>query len=128
MGRLRVDRICGATARLVLASGRVVLDACHVADRPVSRLVGLLGTRRLADGEGLAIRPCASVHTFGMRYPIACAFVGADGRVLRVVDPLPPGRGARARGASWVVEAAAGTFGELTAGDLIELVPEPAAR
>lgn len=96
--------------------GNLVVARCHVADRWPARLVGLLGTADLADDEGLWLEPCSSVHTAGMRIPIACAFLDADGRVLRVVDPLPAWRHAAVRGARAVVEGRAGRFAGLAVG------------
>ena len=110
MGRLRVDRLAARACRLVDERGEVRFGRCHVASGVVARTVGLLGTASLEPDEALWIEPCASVHTLGMRFPLAVAFVAADGRVLRVVDPLPPWRAASARGARAVVEAAAGAF------------------
>jgi uncharacterized membrane protein (UPF0127 family) len=101
----------------------VVLARCHVADGWRSRLVGLLGTTDLAVDEGLWIAPCASVHTWGMRIAIACAFLDAHGRVLRVVDPLPKWRAASFRGAAVVLEAGAGALGTLRVGEVLRQVP-----
>lgn len=42
-------------------------------------LAGLLGTAAIAEGEGLWIVPCRSVHTLGMRYPVDVAFLDAQG-------------------------------------------------
>ncbi len=66
------------------------------------RIRGLLGTKTLADGEGLLISPCGAVHTVGMRYPLDLVFLDAKGRVVRTVADVPPGRlavsgGVRAR-------------------------------
>ena len=108
VSRFRVDRVCGAAAVVTDGAGDIVIERCFVADRPLARLVGLLGTPDLADGEGLWLEPCSSVHTAGMRIPIACAFLDGDGRVLRVVDPLPPWRHAAVRGARAVLETRAG--------------------
>ena len=101
----------------------VVLTRCHVADRWFARLVGLLGTADLAGGEALWIAPCASVHTGGMRMAIACAFLDAHGRVLRVVDPLPTWRAASFRGAAGVLETRAGALRTVRAGDVLRQVP-----
>lgn len=103
-----------------------MIPRCHVADRSLPRLVGLLGTPDLADGEGLWLEPCSSVHTAGMRIPIACAFLDAEGRVLRVVDPLPPWRHAAVRGARAVVEIRAGRLAGMAVGT--SLTRRPATK
>lgn len=43
-------------------------------------------------GEVLALLPCRSVHSFGMREAIDVAFIDRQGRVLKAVCALPPGR------------------------------------
>lgn len=101
----------------------VVLARCHVAGGWFSRLVGLLGTADLAVDEGLWIAPCASVHTWGMRIAIACAFLDANGQVLRVVDPLPARRAAAFRGAAIVLEARAGALRTVRVGDVLRQEP-----
>ena len=83
--------------------GTVVGDRVRTARTFLSRLVGLLGTAAIADGEGLWIVPCRSVHTLGMRYPIDVAFLDAGGVVVGILGGLPPNRVGRvfrdARGA-----------------------------
>lgn len=116
MGRLRVDRLCPPPGRLMTADGVVVAGRCHRAVTPLARLVGLLGTPDLGSDEALWLEPCASVHAVGLRAPVGCAFLDADGRVLRLVDPLPRGRIAVRRGARAVVECRAGVLAGLPPG------------
>jgi uncharacterized membrane protein (UPF0127 family) len=56
------------------------------------RMVGLLSTPSLAQGEGLWIERTSSIHMFFMRYPIDAVFIAADGRVTKVVENLKPWR------------------------------------
>lgn len=102
-------------------AGRCLIGRCHVADRPLARLVGLLATPDLAANEGVMLTPCASVHMVGMRRAIACVFLDADGRVMRVVDPFRPGRRASARGAAAVVEGPVGTFADVPVGAVLRV-------
>ena len=69
---------------------------------------GLLGRRGLEPGEGLLLRPAASVHTFFMRFAIDVVFLDREQRVLKVVERLGPWRTSGCRGARAVVELAAG--------------------
>ena len=116
MGRLRIDRLSRERTRVVTSDGPLIAR-CHLADRPLARLIGLLGTPDLAEDEGLWLEACRSVHTWGMRIAIAVAFLDADGSVVRVVDPMPPWRMAGGgRIATTVVEARAGRFAELRTG------------
>lgn len=119
MGRLRVDRLAGPPAVLATAGGVLVARRCYRAASWPARLTGLLATPDLAGDEALWLEPCASVHTLGMRVPIGCAFLDGEGRVLRVVDPLPARRAAAVRGARAVVECRAGILARIAIGDVL---------
>ena len=67
-------------------------ERARMASRARERLRGLLGSEGLSPGEGLILRPCWQVHTFGMRYPIDVLFLDAKGIVARVVLGMRPGR------------------------------------
>ena len=121
MGRLRIDRITGPPSLLVTDGGRVVCARCHRARTRRARLIGLLATPDLGPAEGLWIERCASVHGVGLRARIGCAFLDGEGRVLRVVDPLPRGGVAGVRGARAVVECAAGVLADVAPGDRLTL-------
>jgi uncharacterized membrane protein (UPF0127 family) len=109
VGRLRIDRLDPAPLPLAV-DGRLLAARCHVADRPLPRLVGLLGTSDLGRDEALWIDRCAAVHTALLRAPIGVAFVDGAGRVVRVVDPLPRNRAVACRGARAAVECRAGVL------------------
>ena len=92
------------TVRVVNRTREILLgDKVRTARTFLSRLVGLLGTAAIAEGEGLWIVPCRSVHTLGMRYPIDVAFLDARGIVVGILEGFPPNRVGRffrdARGA-----------------------------
>lgn len=119
MGILRIDRLAAACVPVTAADGRVVVARCHVAASWGARAAGLLFTPDLAPDEGVWLAPCSSVHAVALRARIGCAFLDADGRVLRVVDPLRRWRVAGARGARAVLEAPAGTLAGLTVGEVL---------
>ena len=75
---------------LTRADGSVVCEQCLVADSPLARMRGLLGREELPRGEGMLLRPAASVHTALMRFAIDVVFVSETGRVLKVVHSVPP--------------------------------------
>jgi hypothetical protein len=83
----------------------------RVADTFFSRLRGLLRTDGLATGEGLWIRPCNSIHSFGMRFEFDALFLGPDGKVVGLYERFLRNRISRvfwnARG---VLELPAGTI------------------
>jgi len=70
----------------------VVADKVELAASWTSRLKGLLGRDGLAEGEGLHIVPCNSIHMFFMRFSIDVAFLDAEGKVVRAVHAIKPWR------------------------------------
>lgn len=109
-------RITNATRGQILAAN------ARVADTFWRRLRGLLGTRQLAAGAGLVIRPCNSVHTVGMMYPIDVVFVDHQGAILRVIANLAACSAAVCRGSDYVIELPAGTLAatHTTSGDQLQ--------
>jgi uncharacterized membrane protein (UPF0127 family) len=80
----------------------------RVARGPFARMRGLIGRTALGPDEALLLRPCARVHTFGLRFAIDAVFCDAKGVVLSV-QTLRPGRFSKAvRGARSCLELAAG--------------------
>jgi len=99
---------------------RVIPHLCY-ATTFWQRLTGLLGTQSLPQGHGLLIKPCSSVHTFGMAYPIDVLFVDREHRIIKVVVGLSAGRVALAKGSDYVVELPIGTVEQTlcAVGDII---------
>jgi uncharacterized membrane protein (UPF0127 family) len=87
---------------------------CHelkIADRYVTRLVGLLNKRRLEPGAGLLIEPCSSIHTIGMAFPIDVVTLDRDYRVLGIWKDIRPWRVKVFRGDTYrVLELGSGTL------------------
>ena len=96
------------TARILDSSGRVVCDACELADSVPARLRGLLGRSSLEPGEGVLLRPAGSIHTAFMRFPIDAVFLDRELRVVSVRESLRTWRFAGQRGARAVLELPAG--------------------
>jgi uncharacterized membrane protein (UPF0127 family) len=94
-----------------LTRGCIIGDAVRVADRFIPRLRGLLRTAGLAEGEGLWISPCTSIHSFGMRFVFDALFLGPDGKVVGLYEHF---RRNRMSGVYWnargVLELPAGTI------------------
>jgi uncharacterized protein len=100
-------------ARLQALPRREVLGfAFPVAGGFRSRLLGLAGLEREESGMGLLIPGCASVHTFGMRFPLDLVFLGSDGLPVDVRLRVPPRRLAWHRGAVAVLELPSRQGGE----------------
>jgi uncharacterized protein len=97
-----------------IAQDAIVLEA----GRFRARLVGLAFMSRhdLPSGHALLLRPCSSVHTLGMRFPIDVAFADGDGTVLRVIRDLSRRKVARCPGAAVALEAHTGELSRFLEG------------
>ena len=103
--------------------GVVLAPRVRVASSLWDRGVGLLGVASLPAGEGLWLKPCRSIHTFFMRFPIDVLFLDGRGAVLSQAT-LAPWRFSRwERQAAGVLELASGTLArtKTDAGDRITL-------
>jgi uncharacterized protein len=72
--------------------GTSIADQTLIAETFLSRAKGLLGTKELPTGCGLFIKPCNSIHMFGMKYAIDAIFVDKKLVVVAVVHSIGPGR------------------------------------
>ena len=61
-----------------------------VADSVLSRLVGLLGRRRLEPDSGLWIFPSRGIHTLGMLFAIDVVFLDRDMKVVALRERVRP--------------------------------------
>lgn len=107
-----------------LTSGKELAQRLAVADTFFARLKGLLGKQEFPPGEGLWIKPCNSVHTFGMTFPIDIAFLDRDMHVVALAKRLQPNRvSPLCPKAFSVLELPAGTLDAAVAvlGDRIEI-------
>lgn len=104
-----------------LVAGDRVLASLEIPAGRRGRAKGLIGRDKTAGA--MLIRPCRSVHTLGMRFPIDVAFVGEDGVVLAIVTMKPRRIGRPRFKASFVVEAGVGAFERwgLTVGTEVEV-------
>lgn len=80
------------------------------ADRPWTRMRGLLGRPPLQEGEGLLIVPCGLVHTIGMAYPLDLLFLDRHGCVLGWDSHVPARRFRGRFGAASTLELRAGAL------------------
>jgi uncharacterized membrane protein (UPF0127 family) len=104
---------------LVGPQGQLVCDLCHLADRPHTRMRGVIGWRHLRPGEGVLLRPSFAIHTAFVRFPIDVVFLDRQMIVVSITPELRPWRLAGARHAHSVLELAAGECRRLqiSAGD-----------
>jgi uncharacterized membrane protein (UPF0127 family) len=86
-----------------------IAENAALAEKLVSRMIGLLGRKSLPNGCALIIRPCKGVHTCFMRFPIDCLFINQEHVVLHVIGSLQPWRiSPMVRGSWCVIELPAG--------------------
>ena len=93
---------------LANGEGTVVCEHCLLAETMFARMRGLLGRSGLSSGEGILLRPAASVHTAFMRFSIDVVFLDREDRVVKVAADLRPWKAAGCRGARTVLELPAG--------------------
>ena len=88
-----------------------------------SRFLGLMLKKTLPKGEALVIKPCNSIHTFFMRFPIDVVFTDEKWRVVAVYENLRPWRVTKiVKEAKQVIELPAGTLkGKLKVGAKLEV-------
>ena len=86
-----------------------LLENFSIATSAWERMRGLLGRPPLAHNEGLLIRPCNSVHTMGMKYPIDVIYLDRDHCILKIVPKLQPQRLSFCFGASATLELCDGS-------------------
>ncbi|MFQ3670254.1 MAG: DUF192 domain-containing protein [Verrucomicrobiia bacterium] len=89
------------------------------------RLKGLLGREGLAEGQGVLLAPCNSIHMWFMRFPIDAIFLDRDDRVVVIYESIRPWRMSGFHpSACKVLEFPAGTAARhgLVRGSVLELV------
>jgi uncharacterized membrane protein (UPF0127 family) len=91
----------------------VIGDRIEIANKALTRMVGLLGRPGIAPGGGLLIRPSSGVHTIGMSFPIDVIGLDKHMQVMRLWHSLVP---FRVTSLSWKMQ----TVIELPAGRIIE--------
>jgi len=116
-------RVTNVTRSTLLAT------SMEVAESSAKRNKGLLGRKCLAPGEGLWIRPCEAVHTFGMKFPIDIVYLNRANRIVKLRCDVPPCRLSACLTARSVLELPAGTIRstQTQPGDMLDLVAAPLA-
>ncbi|MFZ5650946.1 MAG: DUF192 domain-containing protein [Bacillota bacterium] len=104
-------------------TGEVLAEQVKVTEDFLSRLIGLMGRKTMAEGSALVLRPCRSVHTFFMCFNIDLVFLDLRGMVVHLIRDMPPFRiSPLVRRASLVVELPGGTVrNRLWPGDILKI-------
>jgi uncharacterized protein len=108
-----------------LTRGTILATSLEVADTGPKRNKGLLGRKGLAEGEGLWISPCESVHTFFMRFAIDLVYLDRANTVRKVRASVPPWRLSACLTAHSILELPSGVIGatQTEPGDKLEFTP-----
>jgi len=70
------------------STGQILATQVKIASSFRSRSVGLLNRTSLDPQEALLIKPCNSIHTFFMKFPIDVIFLDKQGKVVKIVHNL----------------------------------------
>ena len=110
-----------------LTRGTRLTECGRVADNAITRLVGLLRDKILAEGDGLWIVPCNSIHSIGMKFEFDAIFLDKNLRVVHLVREMKPWRISKmAFSARSVLELPAGLISQTATelGDQFEMRTE----
>jgi len=70
----------------------ILAEDVFIADTVFKRAKGLLGKKEFLSGQALILKPCNSVHTFFMRFPIDLLFVDNHYKVIKALPGVLPNR------------------------------------
>ncbi|MFT8349080.1 DUF192 domain-containing protein [Clostridium saccharoperbutylacetonicum] len=106
-------------------SNMLLADEVIIANTFMTRLKGLMFKRSLVEGNVLMIKPCNSIHTFFMKFPIDIIFLSKGNVVIHVIENMIPGKiSPFVKGAISVLELQSGIIRktETKKGDLLEIL------
>ncbi len=108
----------------VYREGVCIISELIIADNFFGRACGLLFKKPLQIGEGLLIRPCNSVHTCFMRYPIDVVYLNENNEVTKIVEHMMPWRLSFDKNARSVIEVSSLTKikAQVNAGDTLKCI------
>jgi uncharacterized membrane protein (UPF0127 family) len=110
-----------------LTRGVKLTECGRIADTFSTRLVGLLRDKALAQGDGLWIMPCNSIHSVGMKFIFDAIFLDKQLRVVHLKREMKPWRISKMIfSAHSVLELPAGLIGQTSTelGDQFEMRKE----
>lgn len=93
-----------------------------VADKFISRLVGLLNRNSIDDNEGLLLKKCSSIHCFFMKFTIDAVYLSEDMQVLYKETIKPWRVGKIVRNSCHVLELKEGKCSEINVGEYLDFV------
>lgn len=98
-----------------------VIKNVLLADTFIERFKGYM-FRRKPHYEAIIIKPCNSIHTFFMKFPIDVLFINEDMEIIKKIGHLKPGKIILpVKGSRMVIEGRAGLFQDFKIGSKIEI-------
>ena len=73
-----------------LTRNTVIASHVKIAQDPLSRMKGLLGTGDFPKGQALIITRCQSIHMFFMKFPIDVIFCDRENKVIGLCAGIKP--------------------------------------
>ena len=64
----------------------LIADDVKIAKNFITRSLGLIPKKIITEKEGLIIKPCCSIHTFFMKFPIDILFVDRKNRIIALYE------------------------------------------
>jgi uncharacterized membrane protein (UPF0127 family) len=102
----------------------ILVEKLIIAESTPARMKGLLGRTSLSPDTGMLLRPCRSIHMWGMRFAIDAAFLDHDLTILKIVRNLKPWQLAFAPTKTHcVLETASGGLDNLNKGNRLSIEP-----
>lgn len=121
----RVQEYDAAAQRVrVVETDSLLATELEHAEGHWGRFRGLMLSKSLPAGAGLAIPGCSSIHMMFMRYAIDAVFYDQEARVTRIARGVRPwvGLGWGGRGATGVIELPAGAAADVHPGQQLEFL------
>lgn len=103
--------------------GEIAYPQIEVAADFWQRFCGLMGRKQLADGTGLLLKNCSSIHTCFMKFPIDVVYLDRNFKVLNYETVRPWKLGSLIKGVRHVLELPEGAGAQLKRGHPIALMP-----
>lgn len=104
---------------------QTILDNLELAKSTLSRMKGLLGRSELHPEQGLWIKPCNSIHTWFMKFPIDVIFVDKKLMVKSIHHKVGPWKLVVPKWGSYSVfeiEAGRASQTQIQVGDQLDVV------
>ncbi len=90
-------------------TNQVIVEKLKPAYSFGKRLKGLMFQKSLQPRSGVHIKPCPSIHTFFMKFPIDVIYIDKEMTIVGMEHALSPGKlGGRFKNAHSVIEMEAG--------------------